>query len=274
MSSLTLSAQTACTENSHTCVEVGKLSLGVSLGLGARTNPLINGDSIPLVVLPSFSYYGENFFIDNLDIGYTLYDNTPWMLNILLTPSYDRAFFERWDISNIVVEFGNFSVDSGFNSGSREDNVTDINAYELKRRKFSMMGGMELSTSAMQGQLQVQFLNDVSDVHSGNEVRFAYLRHLGNLGWSTTLGFSWKDKNMTDYYYGVNAEEIVDNRAAYQAKSSLNPFLRLGWREKNDSSNFWRFGIEYQQLDQEIANSPLVDKNYVLTAFIGKQLSF
>jgi len=42
------------------------------------------------------------------------------------------------------------------------------------------------------------------------------------------LGATWLDKKYVDYYYGVETDEIMFNRPAYQGKSGVN--LELGVR--------------------------------------------
>jgi len=272
------SSEHFCDPDKESCSAIGEWSFGLAFGLGARTNPLIDGNDIPLVILPSISYYGENFFIDNLDLGYTLWDSQDWMFNALITPSYDRVFFERWDIGNLLVDFSGASPvampDPGFDQGlSQNEETTNLNADELKKREFSLLGGIEVSKMISGGQLQLGLFGDVSGVHSGQEARLAYSIPIKNSGWSTTLGLTWKDAKMTDYYYGVDEDEVVDNRGAYQAGSSLNPFVKISWQQQQEN-DYWRFGLEYQALDDSLSHSPLINKNYVITAFIGKQFNF
>lgn len=81
-------AGTACQSPSDDCVEVGKWRIGVALGAGVRTNPVIGKKDIPLVVLPEIHYQGERFFIQNLDFGAMLFENSRHQLNLLLTPGY------------------------------------------------------------------------------------------------------------------------------------------------------------------------------------------
>lgn len=272
-----MSAETDCQNDDENCTPIGEWQLGVSVGLGARTNPIIDNDDIPLILLPSISYYGEKFFIENLDVGYTLIDSEKLMLNALVTPSYDRVFFERWDLGNLLDDFSSPSAGDGATSGFEPGEPTGptlAENVELKSRKFSLLGGLELSGEIGTGQIQVSVLNDLSDVHSGQEVRFAYAQPISQSDWNLTLGFTWKDADMTDYYYGVDADEANASRNAYQADASLNPFIRINWRQSNQKDSFWRFGIEYQKLDSSIGDSPLVDKDYVITAFVGKQYNF
>src|SRR4030088_2901624 len=98
-----------CRAPSTDCVAVGGWNFSVALGVGARTNPLVVGKAIPLVVIPQFSYYGKRFFIDNLDLGVTLAESDSNSIGLVARPGYDRVFFYRSDLQNIFV--------SGFGGG-------------------------------------------------------------------------------------------------------------------------------------------------------------
>jgi len=100
-------AQTECVGD---CVEVGSWRVNVGMGVGMRSNPLHGGDDIPLVLLPEVSYYGERFFLENLEMGFTLFENDRHQFNALITPGYDQMYFNRWDPFN-------FSDAGGFTSG-------------------------------------------------------------------------------------------------------------------------------------------------------------
>jgi len=93
-----------CTAASAGCAEVGKWRVGLAVGAGLRTNPVLDRKDIPLIVLPEVSYTGERFFIQNLDFGFIVWENEAHRLNLLATPSYDQVFFHRWNPGNFVVE--------------------------------------------------------------------------------------------------------------------------------------------------------------------------
>lgn len=93
------------------CVEVGAWRLNLGVGAGLRSNPLHSGDDIPLVLLPEVSYYGERLFVENLEMGFTLLEDSRHQLNALVTPGYDQMYFNRWDPFN-------FSGAGGFTAGS------------------------------------------------------------------------------------------------------------------------------------------------------------
>src|ERR1700728_4564089 len=87
------------------CVAIGRWNFSVALGAGVRTNPLVSGKDIPLVVIPQFSYYGKRFFIDNLDLGFTLVERGANTFNLIATPGYDRVYFYRTDLQNFFIGF-------------------------------------------------------------------------------------------------------------------------------------------------------------------------
>lgn len=85
---------------------IGQWQFNVGLGAGFRTHPLVEQDDTPLVVLPELSYYGERFFINNLEFGFTLTDRERHQLNLVAVPSYDQRYFHRWDPLNFSAEGG------------------------------------------------------------------------------------------------------------------------------------------------------------------------
>ena len=43
--------------------------LGVAMGYGERSNPLINSDDLPIILDLDIAYFGKYFFFDNGDLG-------------------------------------------------------------------------------------------------------------------------------------------------------------------------------------------------------------
>lgn len=123
--SLDVAAQPACQEN---CVEVGAWRVNLGLGLGMRGNPLHGGEDIPLVLLPEVSYYGERFFLKNLEMGFTLFEDDRHQLNALITPGYDQMYFNRWDPFNFSDAGGFTSAGTSFGgpvtAGSYQVNIS------------------------------------------------------------------------------------------------------------------------------------------------------
>jgi len=252
-----------CEPGTSSCTEVNQWNFSVQLGLGIRTNPLNESNSIPLIVIPQWSYYGDYFFIENLDLGLNLFESENSQINLIGSPSYDSVFFNRWDPSNFLVDIGSLPQPG---QPIAEGDPLEIDPSELSKRKLSYLGGLEWTRSFKNHLIQLNLLTELTNRHKGTEVRFAYGYSL-NEYISTTLGFTWKDKKLTNYFYGISQKEVADGRAVYNAQASLTPFVRFSLRTKNN----WLVSLEYQSLSNQISNSPIVSEDYVVTFFVGKR---
>ena len=58
---------------------------------------------IPLYVVPHVSYYGKRFFLESLEGGATLYESDAHTFNLIATPGFDRVFFSRKDLQNVII---------------------------------------------------------------------------------------------------------------------------------------------------------------------------
>jgi outer membrane protein len=268
-------AESKCDASSDDCVTVGTWSLSVALGAGVRTNPVVEGRDIPLVVVPQFSYYGKRFFIDNLDPGVTLFDGESNTLSLVASPGYDRVFFYRSDLQNIFA-FSPTSFSGGYTSyfarlPAALQQQTPSALRELPRpdRKITYLAGPEWTFK--QGHLsgQLDYLHEITGHTHGDEIRGALGFPLASvLGGSVnaSAGFTWKSAATVNYYYGYPG--------VYEPGWALNPFVKLGY--SRDLSRKWRFDafVHLERLGNAIHDSPIVDRHYVTTAFIGATYVF
>ena len=258
-----------CKDTSDDCVAVGKWNFSVALGAGVRSNPLATGKNIPLVVIPQFSYYGKRFFINDLDLGFTLAENTTNTFSLVASPGYDRVFFYRSDLQNIFIGGlpGN-PPNSAFVVRPAASSTKNPVQFPPRARHFTYLAGPEwtFKLSGVSGQLDV--LHDITDQNNGTEVRAALGTPLVESKGSLTanLGVTWKSAAIVNYYYG--------SPGIYETGSALNPFIKLGYTLP--LSGKWRFSAfaEYERLGNAIANSPIVEERYVATAFVGAIYTF
>ena len=71
--------------------------LGIAMGYGERSNPLLNSDDIPVVVDIDVAYFGKYFFFDNGDVGLTFADNDVVTGSVMARVRSDQVFFGRTD---------------------------------------------------------------------------------------------------------------------------------------------------------------------------------
>lgn len=250
-------------------VTVGEWEFAVSIGLGQRSNPLLRSDDIPLLLLPRIRYYGERWFLENLEFGYTLSDQPSLMVNAIATPGYDRLFFYRWDPSNFFIDIGGVAVDP-------TTNLSYINLAGLSTRRLAYLAGVELSGGIELVEWQLQMLHDVTGVHDGSEIRLGFALNLDAGSWRNHIGAgaTWKSEALVDYYYGIRQSEVTNGRHFYQGRATLNPYFKIAMARPINEHWLYRMHLHYESLGSGITDSPIVQDDYVLTVFIGGDYHF
>lgn len=255
-------AQSACTAPSADCMVVGEWNISLSLGLGQRSNPVAGNSDIPLLLLPQISYYGKRFFLENLELGFTLHDSDANTLSLIAAPGYDRIFFYRNDLQNYFVSGGSFGLVSApqYNADNRGLGERE---YPVRARHTTYLVGPEWTFNYGRLVGQVDALYEVTGRHQGYEVRAALATALLQAEDSLTLsaGLTWKSAALVRYYYGIER--------LYQPGSALNPFVKLAYSKP--LSPRWAFNAfaHYEYLGAAIADSPIVSGHGVTTVFAG-----
>ena len=249
-----------CRQASNDCVAQGRWNFSLSLGGGVRTNPLLQGRDIPLVVIPQFSYYGRRFFIDNLDLGLTLAESDSNSLSLVASPGYDRVFFYRSELQNIFV--------SGFAGAGAPPRIVPPDTpgavqFPPRPRRITYLSGPEWTFKYRGITGQLDLLHEITGQNRGNEIRAALRIPLveSQVSLAANIGVTWKSAAIVNYYYG--------EPNFYQAGAALDPFIKLKFALPLGGK--WQFNafVEYEQMGKGIANSPIVTEDHVVTCFIG-----
>jgi outer membrane protein len=243
-----------------------QFSLG--LGVGVRTNPVMDNNDIPLLILPQVSYQGDHFFIQNLDFGYSFIQSDTHQFSLLLTPSYDQIFFNEWDISNFIDRSNLANLPTG--GPTVEQTNRAIDKRRLHRRRMAALAGLEYNQNLYDLDLQLQVLQEVTGYYDGSEFRFALSKsiNLGKHDVKLTLGANWQNAATANYFYGLTTQESLGN-FSYDAHGGLSGLLRFDWNYQIDDHWGLRFFTSYRHLSHSISDSPLVTNNNVITAFAG-----
>jgi MipA family protein len=284
VSALFAGSALACDPETDDCVEIGKWELSLGIGAGVRTNPLEATPDIPLVLIPQVNYNGERFFIQNLDIGFILWESDAQQFNLFATPSYDQVFFHRWNPSNFFIDSNGFAtagkgnnddvdlpvIDAGGDKELIAPGFKDVQERKLRNRRMAGLGGFEYSVTTALVDVQLQYVVDFTGIHDGDEVRLALAKHWasGRHSVSTSIGAIWQSSEVVNYYYGVTEAE-ADMRGAYHTDAAITPVARLDWNYQLTERWDLRFLANYRQLPDEISASPLINDNKVITVFIG-----
>jgi len=263
-------AEEGCTGPSSDCVAERRWNFSVGLGAGVRTNPLVGGENIPLVLVPHVSYYGQRFFLDDLDAGFTLAESNANSLSLVASPDYDRVYFYRTDLQNFFITGYLPNGAALYRAATPADLASATPAAEITQRprRVTYLAGPEWTFKYQRVTGQLDFLHEITGRDHGNEVRAALglplLEAKGVL--SANAGITWKDSAIVNYYYG--------EPGLYRAGAALDPFAKLGYRVPLSSK--WRFDAfaEYERLASSIVSSPIVDKHGVTTVFVGAVYAF
>lgn len=193
------------------------------------------GDHHQLTVYPWFTYRNGHFFIYGLGTGYEVATGPRYILSVMAVPQIQRRS----------------SSDSQQLSG-------------LQYRQWSIDGGVNLAMWSNFGGMALGVFHDVLDRNNGATVRFGYFLPIpipGGGEISPSIGATWENANLTNYYYGVNAAEARPDRHAYSPASATNPTFQLKYERPIGSR--WRFTAEftYLRFGRAIRLSPIIDES-------------
>ena len=255
-------------ESDDDCVATRRWNFSLALGAGLRTNPLQNGRDIPLIVVPQFSYYGRRFFIENLDLGYTLTEGAAGSLSLLASPGYDRVFFYRSDLQNLFVNGIDTYQATPVGATLVPKSAPGATPYPARTRKLTYLAGLEWTVKYRGVSGQIDVLHEISGQNEGDEVRAAgaatLWKGIGSL--NLNFGLTWKSAAIVNYYYG--------EPGGYQGRAALTPFVKLGYTRPLGGK--WRLNafVHHEHLGKSIRDSPIVEGDTVETFFVGAVYEF
>lgn len=259
-----------CEAESALCAPVGQWKLSVGVGAGVYTNPLYDSKNIPLIVVPSISYYGERVFFQNNTLGYTFIESEQLTLSLISKANVEKAFFTRWHPKNIFIpNLSNDFVESVPSFGAS----IKISPDKVKKRKWALDAGIQLNwlvSDSMNAELQI--MHDVNSVYNGLNANLEVSKTLSVTTESfleLTLGLQWNSANLVDYYYGINESETIYNSNLFDGKSSINPYLSIGYAYKLTPDWTFKSYFKRKRLDDNTYLSPLVEDRYIDLMFVG-----
>jgi len=246
----------------------GEWDLGLAVGYGKRSNPLINSDDIKQYWLVDIAYYSDRWFFDNGDLGLVVSSARDISLNVIVGVNSDRVYFSHMNENFLFLE--NDSVSSA-------EPLPDF--VEAPDRDYAVEMGLELIVDKPWGRFQSQLNGDISNTHEGMELWMDYSYDFLIQRWyiQTSAGFSWRSANLNDYYYGITAEDSRESEgylSVYEAKNGFNSFAKLSLTYVIGKQWRWVNSFQYERINSEAANSPIMTDDNVTTVFTGIFYSF
>jgi len=243
---LSLSQATLADEFS---VSTGTRPITAGLGVLYKDKPYKDYDNDEKTnLVPVILYEGESFFVRGSSLGWKFVDNKG---------------LEFAAVGEYLAD-GYDSSDSDYLSG-------------MKDRDPSFGVGAHVIWNPEALGFKLAAVTDVTDNSDGTQVRgeVFYKYRTGDWMLKPSAGVVWQSEDYNDYYYGVKASEARPGRSAYSAGADLN--YRLGavavYQEKT-SPWMYAAGLRYDIYGSEIEDSPIVDNDNELSAFIGVAYTF
>lgn len=254
------------------CTDTNEWQLGIALGIGGRSNPLVDGDTIPLVVLPDIAWYGEKAYFDNGELGYQWHDEGVIAFETFATIDRERAFFSFWHPSNFFVPRLGLMVDTpSFLPEDVSINQAPVSIDDIASRDWAFNAGARAHYRQDEGELTLSWQTDISNTHKGNIVTLAYQYNFRISDWRVNIkpSATWKSANIIDYYYGISLRDGLGPGALYSGRAGWQPAISITATRPISEKWQWLLHGSYQRLHSGMTDSPIVDQNKVVTFFSG-----
>lgn len=232
----------------------GNWSIGVNYDVSQ--SPYL-GEDHRTDVMPNFIYMGETFYLDTTELGWHVIDNSAWQFDIgthyLLAGYNDHTFFS----------------DTG-ETRPEDDPLKGMD------RSGTFEGKVALTYKSRFGRWKVGINHDLTNTHGGGGV---------NTGWNKTwkidnwqlrpwVEANWLSSEKSDYYFGVNKDEVLPTRPVYSLSDSTN--LRGGVAVVYNPwpAHFIGLNLGYTYFDPDISNSPIVQENAIFSTSLSYRYEF
>ncbi len=230
-------------------VDTGKRPFTIGIGALYKDKPYEDYDNSEKTnAVPIVLYQGEHFFVRGATLGWDILDSDVWELAII----------------GEVLNDGYDSSDSDFLVGMSDRDPS-----------FGVGGHVVWKPESLG--LKLAVVSDIADNSEGTQVRgeIFYTHRTGNWLFRPSASIVWQDDDYNDYYYGVRSREAAAFRPAYSADEGSNfRWSAVAIYQQQTSPLMFMAGVRYDQLADEIDDSPIVEDNNELTALIGIAYTF
>lgn len=258
------------------CVEQDAWQIGIAFGAGLIANPLVDGDDIPLVILPDIAWYGESAYFDNGELGYRFLDEPSFSADAYAVVDFERAFFSFWHPSNVFLPSGSYIASTPGFTPEDAELTGPVSIDDVPDRDWTINGGLRASWYSQAGHFNVAWEHDLGNVHKGDKFILSYSHAWHVDTWRISLGLmaQWKSEELLDYYYGLDSEDGVPFGQFYQARSGWQPSIAFGLSRPINEDWQFLFRSSYQWLNSGTYDSPLVESESFYRVFLGAAYRF
>ncbi|MFO1201935.1 MAG: MipA/OmpV family protein [Tabrizicola sp.] len=230
------------------CQPVFAEGLKYSLGLyGVATASPFDADKVKGIAAPDFRIEGEHFSFGTNGFTYDLVETGPFSLSARLAPRFVLA------------------------------DPSDVAGLEHLKRDTAVEAGFAARLSFGQVQMNVEALKDVSDTHDGMAVAATVgttFEVSDRFSIGAQAGATWMDRKLATYTYGVLPAESRAGLAAYSVNEALIPTVAIDVNYAINDHTALVGGLTADFLPDSVTSSPIVKRDYVVSAMLGLRYQF
>ncbi|WP_312241641.1 MipA/OmpV family protein [Pantoea sp.] len=227
--------------------QAGPLSIGASV---IYAQSPYRGGQDRYLPIPVINYEGENFWLHSLQGGYYLWKDEQNRLSLTLLGSPQQYDPDDNDLGDMK---------------------------RLDKRHMTLMGGATYNHVAEWGIVRTALLGDLLNNSNGVlwDLTWLYRFNLGQFSVTPGIGATWNSANQNRYYYGVSGHESVRTGiSTYRPDDSWSPYVELSVNYQLDKQWNASFTGRYIRFDDEIKDSPMIDKNGQAVVWAGVSYTF
>lgn len=241
----------------------------LAAGYGRLDNPLKEAHDLNTVLLPSIRYYGENLYVENFTIGYSLLETRDLLIDIEGRLNEDGLLFSLNGLNRLLAT-------DLFSFTPTKIPIRGPLRYEDIKRRASYLTGLSVTFPSQYGDWVFGHYRDVSGVHHGSETQLRYQLHYDWASWvfGLELGMIYKDRPLVDYYYRLSKEELGAYRMPQTVGGSHNYHARLVANLPLNDQWSYVMSVEHTWLGAGIGQSFLIEDRDYGVYFVGIAYAF
>ncbi|WP_127019578.1 MipA/OmpV family protein [Rheinheimera mangrovi] len=273
-------------------IDSNKWQFSLSAGQGLLTTPLAGRADLKGNLLPTVSYYGERFYLENSYVGYSLLEQENWYIDLVGSLNEDGMFFELdgtnkfgwWDAlgfhrTSFIGDQPGLEVQpsrGSFGTFPANDEPIASNSYQDIKRNLSYMGGISLNWLTNFFDIRLSALKDVSGVHHGQEHHLTIRKNyqFEQWSWQFRAGLTYKDQKLNNYYYNLRPEEVNQMQPQFKLSGTWHYFygITLSYQLTPEWAllAYWQRNV----LDDALLQSRLLARDSYYGRFVGVRYSF
>ncbi len=217
-----------------------KLSLGLAV---AQSQSIYEGGKDRTQAFPAIDYKYKRFYFQGGELGFHVVDSKLWDLKI-----------------GIGADF----------IGDK-DRGDSPELKDMSSLGFPVSAGIEATYKSPIGYFSARQTHEITNKHGGSSFKLGYSAYIPVKSWVLIPSLSWQkySDDVVNYYFGVDAASVTEDRPLYQTGSSATKNLAVMVLKPITEKVRFLGNVGVTQYGNEVTNSPIISEDHSLSVFMG-----